>query len=66
MRLTLPLLTALLLAPLALLHAADHVLFMNEDAWHYFVAAPEVKRGHVDADAKVSAADVVVAGKNCS
>ena len=52
MKHTLTLLTALLLAPLAAplaaLHAADHALFMNEDAWHYFVAAPEVKRGKGD------------------
>jgi hypothetical protein len=41
-------LTALLLAPLAALHAADHVLFMNSDYNHYFAAAPEVKRGPSD------------------
>ena len=48
MKYTLAMLTALLLAPLAVLHASDHALFINEDAWHYFVAAPDVKRGNRD------------------
>ena len=50
MKPTLSLLTALLLAPLAALHAADHATFVNEDAWHYFTAAPDVKRGLGDED----------------
>jgi hypothetical protein len=48
MKPTLTLFTTLLLAPLAALHAADHVLFMNSDYNHYFAAAPEVKRGPSD------------------
>lgn len=47
------LLAALLLAPLATVHTADHVTFMNEDAWHYFTAAPGVNRGHSDDSAEV-------------
>ena len=50
MKPALTLLAALLLAPLAALPAADDTLFMNEDAWHYFTAAPDVKRGHGDED----------------
>ena len=50
MRPILPLLAALLLSPLAALHAAEPVLFMNEDAWHYFTAASDVKRGKGDED----------------
>lgn len=50
MKLTVALLAALALAPLASLHAADQTLFMNEDAWHYFTAASEVKRGKGDED----------------
>ena len=50
MKLTLALLAALLFAPLASLHAADQTLFMNEDAWHYFTAASDVKRGKGDED----------------
>jgi len=48
MKTTLSLLAALLLAPLAALHAADHALFMNSDYNHYFAAAPDVKRGPGD------------------
>jgi hypothetical protein len=50
MKPTRTLLAVLLLAPLAALHAADHVIFMNEDAWHYFTAASDVKRGKGDED----------------
>jgi len=53
MKPTLTLLTALLLASFTTLPAADDALFMNEDAWHYFVAAPEVKRGKGDIDVEV-------------
>ncbi len=48
MRPTLSFLLSLLLAPLAALQAADQTLFMNEDAWHYFTAASDVKRGKGD------------------
>ena len=53
MKYTLAMLTALLLSPLAVWNASDHALFINEDAWHYFVAAPDVKRGNRDEFAPV-------------
>ena len=49
----LSLLTALMHAPLAALHAADHATFVNEDAWHYFTAASEVDRGKGDESVEV-------------
>ena len=50
MKPALTLIAALLLSPLAALHAADHVLFMNEDAWHYFTALSDMKRGKGNED----------------
>jgi acetyl esterase/lipase len=43
----------LLIAAPTILHAADHATFFNEDAWHYFTATPDVKRGKGDEPVEV-------------